>query len=130
MAKAASAPTDRHGRADEHRGVHPVAERLRRLVAADVCEDRGEHGHAEDAAQLADRVVGPRLAFTASAESTTFATGAKKSAMPTPATMNGAMSDEYGTVGVETDPSASATACIARPVPMISFGGCGRRARP
>ena len=42
----------------------------------------------------------PRRGRTA--ESTTFATGAKKSAMPTPATMNGAISCEYETVGVDT----------------------------
>ncbi len=57
------------------------------------------------------------------AESTTFATGAKNSAMPTPATTNGATSSEYGTVGVETSPiHASATACSVRPVPRISLG--------
>ena len=45
--------------------------------------------------------------------------------------MNGAMSDEYGTVGVETRPiHASATACIARPVPMISFGGMRSESAP
>ena len=36
---------------------------------------------------------------------------------------NGAISSEYGTVGVETSPiHASATACSVRPVPTISRG--------
>ncbi len=57
------------------------------------------------------------------AERTTFATGAKKSAIPTPATMNGAIRDVYGTSGVETRPiHASATACRVSPVPMMSRG--------
>src|SRR5262249_59195544 len=50
--------------ADEDGGARPVRERLARLVAAGVGEDRGQYGDAENAADLADRVRRPRrLAF-------------------------------------------------------------------
>ena len=71
----------------------PSHEGLRRPVAAHVGEDGSQDGDAEDAAELADRVVGARrlaLLLRPTAERTTFAIGAKKSAMPTPAMMNGA----------------------------------------
>ena len=52
---------------------------------------------------------------------TTFATGAKKSAIPIPETKKGATSSAYGTVGVETAASQpSPIACRARPVAMIT----------
>ena len=53
------------------------------------------------------------------AESTTLATGAKKSPIPTPAMMNGRRRCVYGTVGVMTTAShPSATACNASPAVM------------
>ena len=82
------------GRADPDGRRQPVDEGRAGPVAAVAREDRGEHGDAEDAAELADRVVGAgRLALLAPAAPTprtTFATGAKKSAMPMPERMNGA----------------------------------------
>ena len=47
-------------RADQDRRVHAVDERLTALVAALAGEDRRQHRDAEDAAELADRVVGAR----------------------------------------------------------------------
>ena len=44
--------------ADPEGRRHPVDERLVGRVAAVAGEDRGQHGDAEDAAELADRVVG------------------------------------------------------------------------
>ena len=56
-----------------------------------------------------------------------FAIGAKKSAIPTPARMNGTMSDEYATVGVDTSPiHASAAACSDSPVPTSTLPGTRR----
>jgi hypothetical protein len=52
-------------------------------------------------------------------ERTTFATGAPKSAIPTPETTNGATSSQYATVGDESaaiEPSPSA--CSTSPVPI------------
>ena len=104
----------------------PSENACRALVAAGAREDRGEHRDAEDTAELADRVVGPgRLALLVGADGGEhdIRDGAKKSAMPTPATMNGAISCEYETVGVDTGAiQASAIACSVRPVPMIRFG--------
>src|SRR6266536_4716989 len=58
------------------------------------------------------------------AERTRFATGAKKSAIPTPATMKGPISSAYGVVGVVTEAiQASAPACIARPTPIRFLAG-------
>jgi len=54
-------------------------------------------------------------------ERTTFATGAKKSAMPAPERMNGITRSLYGVVGVDTEAiHARPAACIASPRP-ISF---------
>ena len=48
-----------------------------------------------------------------------MATGAKKSAIPKPETMNGPTSSMYGTVGVDTAAiHARPAACIARPAPI------------
>ena len=53
------------------------------------------------------------------AESTTFATGAKNRPIPTPAMMNGARRLMYETVGVMIAASQpSATACSASPAAM------------
>ena len=54
--------------------------------------------------------------------STTFATGAKKSAMPMPESMNGTTSSEYGVVGVDTAAiHASPIACRLSPTPMMRW---------
>jgi len=47
-----------HAGPGPQRRHEPVDERLRRLEAAGSGEDGRQHGHAEDAAELADRVVG------------------------------------------------------------------------
>ena len=100
-----SAEPDDHG-ADEHRRVHPVHECLSAGIAAHVGEHRRQHGDAEHAAQLADGVVGTDALPSSSrrtADSTTFADGAKNSAIPTPATTKGAHQARVRrVVGVET----------------------------
>ena len=45
-------------RADHDRGIYAIDELLTRAIAAVDGEHRGEHGDAEHAAELADRVVG------------------------------------------------------------------------
>ena len=56
-------------RADHDRGIHAIDELLTGAVAALAGEDRGEHGDAEHAAELADRVVGARcLSFLFTAD--------------------------------------------------------------
>ena len=56
-------------------------------------------------------------------ESTRFAIGAKNSAMPTPARMNGTTSELYGVVGVETAAiQPRAIACSVSPMLRIRLG--------
>ena len=45
-------------RADHHRGIHAINERLAGPIAAVAGEHGGQNGHAEDPAKLTDGVVG------------------------------------------------------------------------
>src|SRR5215216_6155650 len=70
-------------RADGERGPEAGDEGGRRGVVAPAGEHGGEDGDAEDAPDLADRVAPDASAATA--PMTTLATGAKKAAVPMPA---------------------------------------------
>ena len=95
-----------HHRADVDGGVHPVDERVG-------CGSRPRWRRSPPAPRLRTRrrARGSRCWHprpgppprAARAERTTFAMGAKNSAIPTPARMNGTTRSPYGVVGVETD---------------------------
>jgi hypothetical protein len=74
--------------ADPHGRDQPIHVGLGRLEAARVREDRGQHGHAEHASDLAHRLVAPDAWPASSGRtelSTAFAAGANTLAMPLPA---------------------------------------------
>ena len=82
------APSGDDRRRDPQRRDDAVDEALRRGEGARPAEHRGQHGHAEDAADLADRVVGPRRLpglGGATTLSSAPAEGAKTSPIPAPA---------------------------------------------
>ena len=115
---------------------HPVGEGLRRRVGAVGGEHRGQHGDAERPAELADRVRRARglagLLPGARTLSTALAVGAKTSAIPAPASMNGITNVAVGRVGRGDRRRASRSRPPAARARRTSAGASrsGRESRP
>ena len=120
-----------HRRADPRRARHAVGEGLRRGVGAVGGEHRGEHGDAERAADLADRVRragGLAGLLGRTAASTALAVGANTSAMPVPAEDERDDERAVGDVGRRDrrEPARSRSPAAPARRPSAGASRCGR----